>query len=372
MKSVKNIVPVLIAAAFLAGCSASSDKKAQLEELKAEQAKLTDKITKLQDEIAKEHPEQVVVKAKDVAVAELAPRKFDQFVQTQGKIDSRSNILVSAKSAGVISQILVHEGDNVAQGQTLAQIDNSLMVRNIDEVKASLTLANTVYERQKNLWDQKIGTEVQYLQAKNSKEGLDRRLATLQQQLDMLNIKSPISGTVDQVPIKLGENIAPGMPAVRVVNASDLKVNVNISEAYADKVQKGDRAVITIGDDKELTANVTFVGRTIDALSRTFTIEIQLPPNSDLRPNMTCIVKVIFHTDPSAIVVPVNVVQEINNEKVVYVAESDGKTTVARKKVVNVTGVYDNLAEIKSGLKAGDKIITVGYQGLNDGEVVKI
>jgi multidrug efflux pump subunit AcrA (membrane-fusion protein) len=122
---------------------------------------------------------------------------------------------------------------------------------------------------------------------------------------------------------------------------------------------------------KQITAKVTFVGKTIDPLSRTFSVEVKLPSNGDLRPNMTGILKVVFHSEPSTIVVPVNIVQDLNKEKIVFVVESNGKQTIARKKVVTIEGVYDNLAQVK-GLNAGDKVVTFGYQGLNDGQVIKI
>lgn len=364
---------VLVVAAILAGCSAAEDKTATLEKLKVQQAKLTKDISTLEKELALSNPESIKVKSKEVVTVELAPRKFDQYVQTQGSVESTDNIMVSAKSMGVLTQVFAREGDAVVKGQTLAQIDNTLTLRGIEEVKSSLELVNTVYERQKNLWDQKIGTEVQYLQAKNNKESLERRLATLNEQLDMSKIKSPITGTVDQVNVKIGENAAPGMPAFRVVNGNDLRVSAKVSEAYLSTVKKGNRALISFSDySKKIEAPVTFVGRNIDQLSRSFTIEVKLPASNELRPNMTAVLKVIFSSIPSALCVPVNVVQDINGEKIVYVAESDGKQMVARKKVVLIDGVYDNFAQVTSGLKVGDKIITVGYQGLNDGELIKI
>jgi RND family efflux transporter MFP subunit len=280
---------------------------------------------------------------------------------------------MSAKSAGVVTNVYAREGEAISKGQILAQIDNSLIVRGIDELKSQLELANTVYERQKNLWAQKIGTEIQYLQAKSNKESLERRLATLQEQNDMTKIKAPITGTVEVVNIKVGENVAPGVSTFRVINTSDLKASAKVSESYITTIQQGNKVTVSFPDqDKSIDARVTFVGRNIDALTRSFPVEIKLPSASYLRPNMTAVLRVIFHTEPSALCVPVNVVQNINGEKVVYIAESDGKNLVARRKVVEVVGVYGNFAEIKSGLKAGDKIITVGYQGLNDGELVKI
>ncbi len=360
-------------AILIAGCSAATndDKKGRLEKLKAEQAKVNTEIAKLEAELAKENPD-ANVKYKQVGVTELAPKSFDYFIKTQGAVEAIDNIMVSAKSAGVLSQVYAREGDVVSKGQTLAQIDNSILQRNVDELKASIELARTVYERQKNLWDQKIGTEVQYLQAKNNKESLEKRLATLNEQIEMSRIKSPISGSVDEVDVKIGQNVAPGIPAFRVVSFDKLKMKASVSEAYVTSIKVGNKVKLTFPDiNKEMDAKVTFVGKTINALSRTFPIEVALPSRTDLRPNMTGSIKVVFQTVPNALAISVNVVQTINDEKVVYIAEAKDSKFFARRKVVQVLGVYDNMAQI-TGLNPGDKVITVGYQGLNDGEPIKI
>ena len=362
----------VVIAGLLAGCSATStDKKTQLEKLKEQRAKLDGEIKKLETEIGTINPAPVAEKSREVGVMELTPKKFDYFVQTQGAVEAIDNILVSAKTMGVISTVYVREGEVVKRGQTLAQIDNSVIVSNINELKGSIELANTVYQRQKNLWDQKIGTEVQYLQAKNNKESLEKRLATLNEQLDMSKIKSPIDGSVDEVDVKIGQNVAPGMPALRVVSFDKLKMKANVSEAYVVQIKTGNKVVVTFPDiNKEIEAKVTFVGKTINQLSRTFPVEVALPSYADLRPNMSGVLRVVFQTVPDAMTVPVNVVQEINGQKVVYIAVTEGTKTIARRKVVEVAGIYGNVAQIK-GLNAGDKVIVVGYQGLNDGEFVK-
>jgi RND family efflux transporter MFP subunit len=375
MKS--TIYTRLFAIAFagvLVACSATSsdDKKKQLDELKKEQADLTKKISALEAEIAKTNPDSSNVKTKDVAVAELATKKFDHYVQTQGSVDAEENINVSAKSPGTITQVYVTEGQAVSKGQVLAQLDNSVIKANVEGLKAQLQLATTVYERQKNLWDQKIGTEVQYLKAKTDKEALEKQVAATLEQEDMTKIKAPISGTVDAVIAKVGEGAGPGQPAFRVVNTSKLKIKASISEAYITNIKKGNKVLVDIPElKKQLAGQVTFVGKTIDPLSRTFAVEINLPNSAELRPNMTATIKVIYHTEAASIVVPVNVIQSLNNEKLVYVAEADGKQTVARKKVVAVEGVFGSEAQV-TGLQAGDKLITVGYQGLNDGDPIKL
>ncbi|MEK6780458.1 MAG: efflux RND transporter periplasmic adaptor subunit [Bacteroidota bacterium] len=368
-----SLMATFIATVFLAACSNTSvDKKTQLEKLKAEQAVLSKQIATLEAEIAKEDTTASVVKGKEVVVTELAPRKFDHYAQTQGAIESEENVMVSAKTMGMITNVLVREGETVIKGQTLAQIDNTLIVRGIDELKSQLELTNTVYERQKNLWDQKIGTEVQYLQAKATKEGLEKRLASMHEQNEMTKIKSPITGIVDAIDVKVGQNIAPGMPAARVVNNSELKIVASVSEAYIRRLKKGDKIVVEFPDLKEtVQAQLSFVANNIDQLSRTFVVEATLPSSPDFRPNMTAVVKVIYESFPDALVVPVNVIQDVNGEKLVYVAETTGSQTVARKRTVQVLGVFDNMAQV-SGVNAGDKVITLGYQGLSDGEVVKM
>jgi membrane fusion protein (multidrug efflux system) len=365
---------MVVAVAILAACSAATpdDKQAQLKKLKEQQAEITKQVQQLEKEIAAANPEDANVKTKDVAVTEVAPKIFDHYVQTQGKVEAEDNISVSAKTPGVIIAVYVNEGQHVSKGQVLAQIDNAVILRNIESVKTQLELAQTVYERQKNLWDQKIGTEVQFLQAKNTKENLERQIESLQEQNDMMRIKSPINGTVDEVIAKIGEAVQPGQPAVRVVNTSDLKIAANVSEAYVTDIKKGNKVLVSIPElKKDLESKVTFVGRTIDPLSRTFAVEVALPSDANLRPNMTGVIRVVFHTEPSAITIPINVIQSINEEKIVFVAETKGKNTVARKKVVRVEGVYNGQAQV-SGLAPGDKVITFGYQGLNDGEFVKI
>ncbi|MFZ5973250.1 MAG: efflux RND transporter periplasmic adaptor subunit [Bacteroidota bacterium] len=373
----RTYTPILVLAvitALVAGCSsASKDKQTQLADLKNQQAALAKQIAELQAEIAKESGDSsATVRAKEVAVAALAPRSFDHYIKTQGSVESEENISVSARSMGNITRVLVREGEMVSKGQTLAQIDNSLIVAGIEEMKAQLELAVAVYERQKNLWDQKIGTEVAFLQAKTTKESLEKRLASLEEQNEMSKIKSPVNGVVDELNVKVGQNIAPGMPAARVVNNANLKLVARVSEVYAQQVKPGDRVLVIFPDlNKTVEARLSFVGRNIDQLSRTFGIEATLPSSQDLRPNMTAVVKVIYANEPAAIVVPVNIVQTINDEKVVYIAEKQGNQTVARKRVVTIEGVFDNLAQVK-GLSAGDQLITVGYQGLTDGDFVKI
>ncbi|MCW5912567.1 MAG: efflux RND transporter periplasmic adaptor subunit [Cyclobacteriaceae bacterium] len=364
------IIASALAGALLIGCGEEA-KEAKLAGLKKKQSELAKQIADLEKELAT-GKDSLAVRSKDVAVVELKPRTFDHYVQTQGLVESEDNILISAKGMGVVTQVLVKEGQQVAKGQTLAQIDNSVIVRNIEGLKAQLELAVSVFERQKNLWDQKIGTEVQYLQAKTQKESLEKQLAAVQEQNEQTKIKSPVAGIIDLLNVKVGENISPGMPAALVTNNDDLKVKAHVSEAYVASVKKGNRITVVFPDiNKQVQATVSFVGRNIDPLSRTFAIEAELPSNPDLRPNMTALLKIVYESFPSALVVPVNTVQDIKGEKVVYTAEAQGNKTVVKKNSVTVNGVFDGGAQVE-GLKAGDKVISAGFQGLSEGQYVTI
>jgi membrane fusion protein, multidrug efflux system len=375
MKTLQYLSIVTLAV-ILAACGATStDKQAQLEGLKKQQKEIADQIAALEKEVAGA-PGVAAVKAtksKEVSTTVIKAGAFSYFIQTQGGIEAEENILISAKTPGIITAVYVREGQAVTVGQVLAQVDNSLIVKGIEELKSGLELATTMYDRQKSLWDQKIGTEVQYLTAKNNKESLEKKLATLNEQNEQSKIKSSINGTVEEVMAKVGESAAPGMPAFRVIGSKNLKVTAKVSEAYINEIKVGNKVsakLMELGQGFE--SRVTFVGRNIDPLSRTFTVEIPVTGGVDARPNMSATIQITFNTVASALSVPVNVVQTINDEKVVYVAEEINGKLVARRRVVEVGGVYSNQAEIKSGLKAGDKVITFGYQGLNDGELVKI
>jgi RND family efflux transporter MFP subunit len=374
MRTFTNLTFALAVAIIIASCSgAAKDKQTQLNELTKQQKELADKIKKLEAEMKTEKPGSSTAKSKEVVAQEIKSSPFNYVIQTQGGVKAEENILISAKTPGIVTQVFVREGQSVTAGQVLAQVDNSLIVKGIEELKNGLELANTVFERQKSLWDQKIGTEIQYLTAKNNKESLEKRLSTMNEQNENSKIKSQISGTVEEVIAKAGENTAPGMPTFRIIGTHNLKVVAKISESFISQIKVGNKTTVAFMDQgRGFEGKVSFVGKNIDPLSRTFNVEILIPTGVDARPNMSCTIKIVFNTIPVALSVPINVVQTISNQKIVYVAEESQGKLVARKRVVEVGGIYNNAAEIKSGLKAGDKIIIFGYQGLNDGELVKI
>lgn len=355
------------------GNSGETDKQGQLEDLRKKREALDAKIEALEAEVLAANPELAQRKTYNVSIDTIAARPFEHYIQVQGTVESEDNITVSAESAGVIRRILVKEGQRVSKGQVLAEIDNQVLKSSLAELETGLNLANTTYERQKNLWDQNIGTEFQYLQAKNNKERLEQQLNTLKEQIEMTRIKSPINGTVDAVIAKIGENTGPGQPSFRVVNLSDLSVKARVTDSYAGMVRTGDEVLISFPDiNKEIRSKLSFVSRVINPDSRTFDVEVNIPSLDQYKPNMVSVLKIVDYAVNEAIVIPVNVIQETEGERFVFVAaEEDGKT-VARRRVVEVGKTYNAWAEIASGLETGEKIITVGFQNLTDGALINV
>lgn len=346
-------------------------KKAQLATLQKEASGLTDKIQKLQSEIDKLEPNKEL-KVKTVSVSPIITENFQHFVEATGRLEAENNVFVSPQTGGALTRVFVKIGDYVTKGQKIATIDNSILRNSMQEVEIQLETAKTIFERQKNLWDQKIGTEVQYIQAKSAVESLERRINTLKSQ-DVLNVVlSPIAGVVDEVRLKAGEIAAPGIGIVRIVNFSDLKVVANVPDTYAGTISKGDMVKIKFPDlQKEISAKLSYVSQTINQVSRTFTVEAKVPNfDKSLKPNLTAIMNVNDQSKGAAIVITESFVQNTEQGSIVYVAETEGNKKIARAKVVKTGLSYDGKIEIISGLTSGDLLITQGYQEIVDGQLI--
>ncbi len=377
MKLNKTLIIAAFTALTLAACGGGNDdslagKQAELAKLKSEQNELDQKIKALESEVGKlDTTSAREDRALAVTVMPVMNENFKHYVEVQGSVDAKNTVMVSPKSGGVLTAVLIKEGDNVRQGQTIARVDNSIMKESIAEVQNQLSLANTIFEKQSRLWEQKIGTEIQYLQAKNNKESLEKRIATLNAQLGQANIAAPISGAVDQVIAKVGEMAAPGMPIARVVNLSNLKIVAKVSDSYVATVRKGDEVIVQFPDlNQEYKARISFVSTTVDPLTRTFRIEANLPSTNSIKPNMLATVQINDATQKDALVIDQNVVQSTENGTIVYVAENESGKKVAKARVVKTGLSYNGKIEILAGLKAGDQLITQGYQNVANGQAV--
>ncbi len=358
---------------FLASCGGNEERKEhKLIRLKEEYAALGQKIKALETELAA--LDTTRQKTKDVFVATVTPQLFEHFIDIQGAVDARENVQISPKTAGVVKRILVKEGQSVSAGQVLAEMDSDIYQTQIATVMTQLGFATELFDRQKKLWDQKVGSEVQYLQAKNNKEALEKQLATLNEQLDMTRIRSIINGTVDAISIKLGQMASPQMPAFRVVNYNDMRVVAHISEVYSSKVNSGNAVKVNFPDlKKEMDSKITFASKVIDPLKRTFDAEVAIVGDkAEFRPNMMAIMRIVDYTNEKAIVLPINNIQSKDGQSYVYTIQSkDGKDYAVRTPIQQGIA-YNGMVEITHGLKPDDRIVTSGQFDLVDGMQVII
>jgi RND family efflux transporter MFP subunit len=360
--------------ASLAACGGSKDPKAELAELKQEQAATQAKIVALEAKAGA--TDQPTIAATPVSVMQVRPESFKSYLEVQGRVDFDQNATVSARAAGSLTSLRVQRGDRVRRGQVLASIEASILDASIAELRTRMDLARTVYERQKGLWAQQIGTEIQFLQAKNNYEALQRNLATLNQQRALSNVVAPFNGTVDEVIPKLGEVVAPGSPVVRLTSGTGGKILADVSESYGNSIKAGDKALVSISDlsGEDVPATVRVVSRAINATSRTFTVELRLQGAKavDLRPNMVATVRILNYTRPNATVVPVDLVQKDEQNSYVYVVSQQGGKAVAQKRVIKTGNTYNGKVEVISGLAVNDQVISAGYQNLNEGQAVAV
>ncbi|TGE17202.1 efflux RND transporter periplasmic adaptor subunit [Hymenobacter elongatus] len=365
----------LLFLAFLAACGGQKDPATELAELKKEQAANQAKIAALEAKAGPAGSAEAAVASVPVSVISVKPENFKSYLEVQGRAEFDENSIVSPRVPGVLTSIRVQRGDRVSKGQVLATQDATVLESGIAELRTRLELAKIVYEKQDRLWKQQIGTEIQYLQAKNNYEALQRSLATQQRQRAQFNVVAPFSGIVDEVPAKVGENGAPGMPVVRLVSGSGGKIIADVSEAYASQIKVGDQALITISDlgNEEIPSSVRVVGRTINATSRTFTVEFRLLKNvAQLRPNMVATVRIQNYDRANATVIPVDLVQKDEQNSYVYVVEQKGSQKVAAKRIIQTGQTYNGKVEVTTGLKQNDQVISAGYQNLNEGQLVSL
>jgi RND family efflux transporter MFP subunit len=365
----KKLSSLLVIILLIAACKSGTDSKASLEKLKQERDKLSEQISKLEASQGRTE----VSPATPVSIEALKKLPFSHYIEVQGRIDGNENIGVSPRTVGVVTKILVTEGDHIKKGQLLAEMDADVLKQNLKDLQNQLEFVTDLYNKQKNLWDQKIGSEIQYLTAKNNMESIQNKIATIQDQIKMASITAPIDGTIEEIPIKVGQLATPGVPAFRVINFSRAKVVAEVGEAYSAKINTGDQVRIYLPDfNEELEQRVTFASKYINPTNRTFIVEAELNSNQNVyRANMIAVLRIKDYMNPTAISLPQNFIQSSKNEgQFVFVAIDENGKKVARKKHIKTGVTYNGLTEILSGLAEGDKIINAGYKDLYEGQII--
>jgi membrane fusion protein, multidrug efflux system len=378
MKLIVRVLLVLLPALVVASCSEKDPIQAKLKQIQEYKSQISDlkaKIEVLEIQLAEEDPEYAkeTRKATLVTTLPIVKDKFEHFVAVSGNVESRRNIVLSAESMGNVVQIPVKEGDYVKQGSLIIALDSEILENNIAEVKTQLELAKIMFEKQAKLWEQHIGTEVQYLQTKNNKESLERRLATLKAQLSKNHIYAPFDGNIDKINVRVGEKAQPGMPLARIVSQKDMYIKADLSESFVGRFKSGDEVLIDLPSlDKKLSSTISAVGEVINPANRTFSIEVKLPAQeSVLKPNMLAILKVKDFEQQDAVAVPVNLIQRDNHGEFVFIVDQSSQTPIAKKVHIERGLTYKDRSLILNGLSGGELLIDKGFREVNDGMVVK-
>lgn len=377
----KNIFYFIIATTLLiAACGKSTkttleQKRAELDSLETEMGSLKEAIAAVKLEI---EDLDTTTRSNAIAVmaSEISKGKFKNPFQLQGLVESDQNVMVSPEVPGNVTRIYVKEGQRVSKGQVIASLDGSIAGSQIAELKSRLSLAKIAYEKQDRLWKQNIGSEMQYLQAKNNYESLQKSISTAQSQLGKYTLRSPISGVVDEIMANQGELVG-GMnsgPVARIVNLRDIKIKANVSEKYISQIKKGQNVKLYFPSlDLEMEERVSAISNVIDPTNRTFVVYIKPTKNlSKLKPNLLALITAYDYVEADAISIPTKLVRTDGTKNFVYTISSNGNKKTVEKTIIEIERQFPSETVIKSGLESGDLIITEGVNSVIVGDEVKI
>lgn len=343
--------------------------RALLKTKKKEASALTLEIEELTKKLEQLDPESMK-KAVMVQTESIEPRLFESFSTFQANVIADEIASASSQMGGTLTSLNVTEGAYVSKGQLIATTNSETLDNQRIEIETSLKLAKNVYERQKRLWDQNIGSELQYLEAKNNKERLEKSLATLGSQIKLKNVYSPISGVVENILIKQGELASPGFPIVQILNTNKLVISADVPDSYLSKVKRGNRVEVNFPAlDLKTTKVITKLGNQIDPSNRTFAVEMATGSmGGKIKPNLLAEVQIKEESLKDVISVPTNIIQqEVNGDNYIFI-EKDGK---ALKQKITLGLSNDDRTLIEDGLSIGQKLIVVGGFGLENGSLVE-
>jgi RND family efflux transporter MFP subunit len=368
---------IIAVLAILVSCSpgGTDNKKAEIERYKKKVSNYTQKIAALERELGEEaaplKPESSLV----VEVKQLSSEKFSRHFEVTGYMEAVQDAYISPEINGQIDNILVKRGARVRKGKLLIKLNTDVTEKSIEEVKTNLELATRLYEKQEELWEQNIGSEIQYLEVKNGKESLEARLATLERQLEMAQVRAPFNGIVDDIMVRQGEIAAPGMQLVRLVNLGTMRVSAQVSEAYLNSVKENDMVELRFSSypDMMLKSGINRLGEVIDQVTRTFTLEVILDNKDErLKPNMLTTVRITDYSENNALVVPTIILKEDFKGTFLFLSIAEGEKNIAQKVYVQRGITVQDQTMILNGINPGDKVIIKGYNLVSDGTPLKV
>lgn len=382
-----NIQLIVSALVLLASCGETKNPsveeviaKGSKTEIRQKRDEISAKIKELETQIASldaslsKFPEEGSAQVL-VSLLEVKDTLFNHFLELQGTIKTTQNITLNAEFGGVLERIHVQKGQNVQKGQLLASIQDGGISQQLAQLKIQAELAKTTFERQSRLWENKIGSEIQYLQAKSAYETQQSAVEQMQKQVAKANIYAPFSGVIDDVITDVGTVVAPGMPVLRLVNLSDMYLESEVPEQYVANVKKGSQAKVDISVlGEQLDTKISQVSNFINPANRSFKVEIRLPnKNNAIKPNMTARLQVNDYQNKEAILLPTDIISEnAQGEQYVFLAKKgDNKNQYVAERVVISTGKTQNgFTEILSGIQKGDKVIREGARSVQEGQRV--
>lgn len=375
----KRISVIMLGVALMVGCTSTETPEAiklQISGLKDKALEINNQIKELENKLAKMDDDNHVNGLVPVHVKNMQEESFEHYFLANAKVEMAEEALIRPEGSGHIKKIHVTKGQRVAKGDLIVSLNTSILENSIAEVKLGLDLATKVYDKQKALWEQNIGSEIQYLEAKNNKERLEYSLKTLQAQLDMSLVKAPFSGIVDDIYSKEGELASPSAPLVYLVNLDKLKIEADVTENILTKIHVGDMVTIKFPtySDIVLNAPIKRIGNAIDQKTRTIKVEIWLDNvRGQIKPNQIAMLSIKDFESKNALVVPSIVLKQDSKGTFLFVAsKNEAGKTVATKTYVETSLSYNDRTMVTKGLDKGQQVITAGFNQIGNGSLIEV
>ncbi|MEE9348571.1 MAG: efflux RND transporter periplasmic adaptor subunit [Flavobacteriaceae bacterium] len=379
----KKIIIISLSLLFIFSCKKEATKEiplptsiAGLKLEKTKQEKVKDSISKIIVSIESKLSDlDTVKKLALVSSLKITPRNFEHYINIQGNTKTDKNIAVRPQASGLIIGAYVKEGQRVRNGQLLFQLDDAILKNSIFEVENQLVLANTTFERQQRLWNQKIGSEMQFLQAKNNKELLENKIVTLNSQLKNYKVFAPFSGIIDDLIAVKGDLASPQTPLLKIINLYNMYIESDVAENYLKSIKKGNKALVNFTSlDKDFTSRIAQIGNSIDPENRTFKVRINIKnKNGLIKPNLLADIKIKDFDVKNAIVIPNNLVQiDENGKNFVFILTKEDTKNIVTKKVIKVESIYQENSLISEGLTKEDILINEGSRTVSSGQEIDV
>lgn len=384
----KKILSTFLAALLLASCGSEKEKsianiiaEGTLDEIRQKRTEIVSQQNLLEAQLAEidQKISQLDTHKKIPLITSLVVEEavFNHYVELQGNVSTKNLLVLYPEYAGILSQVLVKEGQKVSKGQLLAKIDDGGLGQQLAQLEIQAELAKTTFERQERLWKQNIGSEIQFLQAKSNYEGQAKAVSQMEKQLEKTMVKAPFSGIIDDVLTEQGSMVAPGnSPLMRIVNLDNMYVEADVPERHITTIAKNKNVEVefpVLG--KTIVTKVREIGNFINPANRTFKVEVGLPnEHKEIKPNLTAKLKINDYTNEKALLIPQSIISEnAAGEQYVYVVQNrKGKSGVAKKVIIETGKTQGDVIEVLKGIENGTEIIQEGARSIKDGQAVKI